>query len=669
MRRVLALLLFALTQAALAQESDTAGFKDSGQTFTVLSEISDPAEKAAFLKTYSAGDAANRHALAVAFLQNYPRSWLLAQVFDIAARASIDLANFSQALSEGRFSLRLRPENPILLVLMANVEAQTGSLDEAATSARDALEYLDQFARPGNLSEADWSQAKPRLKSSAYFALGRSLAAQALRRSIPEQTKLAAAADALDHAIAWNPEDPEPFYLRALVELKQSKIAPAAADLNVAAQSAGALGSKARSQLEHLRVGDVPKPVINLQLRDEPRTPPTSDILQAGYAGSTACQSCHVREYVTWSQTGMARMLRAYRPENVIGDFTGASSLPAIRPGSDSRPYFDVRDDIGRWQRFHVDYTIGSKWQQAYATRLPDGTFQVFPIEYNALKKVWVNYWKIIDPQGSPRAVVTNFPRLGSETNYQENCAVCHTSQLRKSTESQAIFREPGIDCEMCHGPSALHAKNPLEPPLDFRKVDNRRGVQVCAQCHQQSAMRRMGAHGEMNYSTEGASFVPKSASRPYDAFSQRAFYKDGRFRETTFIVEAFTRSACFRQGTAQCATCHAPHVPDFAANQTSLKFKSNPNEMCLGCHQQFRSRLKAHTHHPANTEASECVSCHMPRIVNALLFKARSHEITIPSADLTERFGQEDSPNACLICHAKQDAGWVVQSLKQWNN
>ena len=669
MRRLLALLLVALTRVAPAQESDTAGFKDSGQTFTVLSEISDPVEKTAFLNAYSASGPESRHALAAAFIEKYPRSWLLVQVYDIAARASIDLSNYSQALEEGRFSLRLRPENPILLVLMANVEAQTGSLSEAASSARDALEYLDQFARPGNLSEADWSQAKPRLKSSAYFALGRSLAAQALRKSMPDRPKLAAAADALDHAIAWNPDDPEPFYLRALVELKQSKIAAAAADLNVAAQSPGALGSKARSQLEQLHVSDIPKPAIDLQLRNGPKIVATSAALQAGYAGSAACQGCHAREYATWSQTGMARMLRAYQPENVIGDFTGASSLPAIRPGSDARPYFDVKDDAGRWQRYPVDYTIGSKWQQAYATRLPDGTSQVFPIEYNTLKKAWVNYWEIIDPKDSPRAVITNFPRLGTETNYQENCAVCHTSQLRKTAASQITFREPGIDCEMCHGPSALHAKNPQAAPLDFRKVDNRRGVQVCAQCHQQSAMRHIGANGELNYSTAGGSFVPKVATRPYDAFSQRAFYKDGRFRETTFIVEAFTRSACYRQGTAQCASCHAPHVADFAANQTSLKFKNKPNEMCLGCHQQFRNRLAAHTHHPANTEGSECVSCHMPRIVNALLFKARSHEITIPSADLTERFGQEDSPNACLICHANRDGSWAAQALQQWKN
>jgi predicted CXXCH cytochrome family protein len=679
-----------------AQESDTAGFKDNDQTYTALSEIGDPKERAAFLAAYSATTPQTRQALASAFIQTYPRSWLLAQIYDIAAKASIDTGNYSNALVEGCFSLRLRPENPVLLVLMANVEAQKGLLDEAIVNAQDALEYLDQFGRPGNLSEGEWQKTKPSLKASAYFALGRAYTASALRENPANLEYLAKAKNALDHVVAWNDQDPEPFYLRALIELRSAHTRQAAADFAFVARSENPLKQQAFGQLQRLAgkssfeafLAGLPKPAVNAQLREEVELP-ASAAIRSGYAGSAACRNCHPREYATWRETGMARMLREYQRENLIGDFKNNTGYKneavevVIRPGFDARPYFDVRDEHGNWQRFNVDYTIGSKWQQAYATRLPDGTFRVLPIQYNTLEKAWVNYWKIIDPKGSRRAIIGEFPKLTSDTSYQENCAVCHTSQLREPSNSpspaNAVFREPGVNCEMCHGPAALHVeqmrkgqKNSetlLEPPLDFRKIDNRHGVQVCAQCHRQSAIRQLGSHGEMNYSAEGASFVQKSWSRPYDAFSQRAYYKDGRFRETTFIVEAFTRSACYRKGTAQCATCHAPHVPDFSSNLTSLKFKSDPNEMCLGCHEQYRARVSQHTHHSLNSEASQCVSCHMPRIVNALLFKARSHEIGIPTADLTERFGQEDSPNACLLCHAKRNASWVKQNLKQWEN
>jgi formate-dependent nitrite reductase cytochrome c552 subunit len=90
---------------------------------------------------------------------------------------------------------------------------------------------------------------------------------------------------------------------------------------------------------------------------------------------------------------------------------------------------------------------------------------------------------------------------------------------------------------------------------------------------------------------------------------------------------------------------------------------------MCLTCHDQIRRRIAQHTRHAVNSEASRCVSCHMPRIVNALLFKARSHQIEIPRADLTQRFGQNDSPNACLNCHSEKDANWAAAKLEKWHD
>lgn len=673
------------------QESDTVIFKQSQNNYTILSEVSDPQERAAFTELYGAHDPKQRHELAERFLAAYPRSWLLAQVYDAAARASFDLDKVFQSITEGRFSLRLLPENPTLLVLMANAEAQANRLDNAATDARDALEYLDLFMHPGASSEQQWSVLKPQLKASAYFALGRALFVKALSNAAGDS--LAEARDALDYAAAWNPEDAEVFYLRALVEIKAGDKDGAIRDLAFVARSSHPLHTQAVQNLRGLSDQDpslVLKPIVNERLRRENKLSLPSPAIREGYAGSAACQSCHAREYSTWSQTGMAKMLRPFKPENIIGDFSAGrtfrdeSGKEIVRMGVASRPFFEFRETDGTWQRFSIDYTIGSKWQQAYATKAADGTLHVVPIEYSALLKEWVNYWKIIDPRGTKRDVVSDFPLMAPSTNYEENCAVCHTSQLRASLSASsptqhAEFREPGVDCEMCHGPSAWHIQqmrsgrlvnsSPLEPPVDFRKIDNRTGVRVCAQCHRQSAVREMGQEGEMNYSSGGGTYLAQTSLRPYDAFARRAFYKDGRFRETTFIVEAFTRSACYRKGAAQCASCHSPHTPGFQTNRTSLKFGKDSNEMCLNCHVQIRSRIAEHTHHAADSEASRCVSCHMPRIVNALLFKARSHQIEIPRADLTQRFGQDESPNACLICHAKKDANWAAAKLEQWRD
>jgi hypothetical protein len=59
-----------------------------------------------------------------------------------------------------------------------------------------------------------------------------------------------------------------------------------------------------------------------------------------------------------------------------------------------------------------------------------------------------------------------------------------------------------------------------------------------------------------------------------------------------------------------------------------------------------------------------------MPRIMEALLFRAGYHQIDdIPNAEMTKRFGQEESPNACILCHAKKDADWVQRQLSRWKS
>ena len=53
-----------------------------------------------------------------------------------------------------------------------------------------------------------------------------------------------------------------------------------------------------------------------------------------------------------------------------------------------------------------------------------------------------------------------------------------------------------------------IYEKTPLEPPVDFNKINSREFLKVCSQCHMQSAIRNPGRHGELNYSREG-DFVP----------------------------------------------------------------------------------------------------------------------------------------------------------------
>jgi hypothetical protein len=407
---------------------------------------------------------------------------------------------------------------------------------------------------------------------------------------------------------------------------------------------------------------------------------PTGRGAAVRFAGSAACSACHPQEFEAWAKTGMASMLRPIAGAALLPDFSrpveysGDGTHVSVRAGGGNRPYFELPQSDGLWKRYRVDYVIGSKWQQAFATRLGDGRLFVFPIQYSAIEGKWINYWAAIDPPGSERADTAAFSRLASATNYQRNCAACHTSQLRlrrldDSTMETAEFSEPGVNCEMCHGPSAAHAASPASPaPLRFSKLDHVEATLICGQCHRQSALRNLGPNGEMNFARIEP-YYDRLTSQPYGEFGARAFYKDGRFRETTFIGEAFLRSACFRRGTAQCASCHNPHPLDAGrANPVSLKFREDPDRMCTQCHLAAGALGSSHTHHRKESAGSRCVACHMPPIMSSLRFQAASHQIDdIPRADLTLRFGQVESPNACLICHTTQEPRWVEAEVKQW--
>lgn len=724
-RRFLPVILFGVFFGAAfpsaAQDIDTLVTATNRSPSTVADQIADPAERSAFLVLYRKQDPDTMLRAAKSFLQSFPQSAFLAQAFEVAADSSFDLTQYAAGLEYARQSLIYLPENPQLLVAVADVQARQHLNDEAAANGRAALELLNRFGRPGAVKENEWPAMKRGLQASANFAVGRALLQKAVQAPAGDnRTELLKQSEAsLSDARTLNSEDSEIVYILGLTHLSLGRAEAAASDFAVVYEKKGPFAAKALEHLEtiyeRLKAPKVRFDTFVQQAasrspsESKPSQPehPEATANISPYAGSESCRGCHGGVCRAWSQSGMSRMFRVYAPENVVGDFTANNEFFAgdeveYRDGKlrivrdpnrspfarmeirEGKHYFDIFESDGRWHTYPVDYTIGSKWQQGYATKLANGEIHVFPIQYSAVEKQWLNYWKVIDTAGTERSDLDSWQKLDQATSYQAACAVCHTSQLRNvkggGFEADNLeFRESGVDCEMCHGPSARHVssmntgeeypKGPLDPPVDFNKISSRDFVAICAQCHMQSAIRAPGPHGELNYSTSDAFFV-RDRRIPFGEFSRKGFYKDGRFRQTTFIVEALERSKCFQKSSVSCGTCHNPHIRDEASNQTALKFRDDPNQMCTGCHTQFQDKriVGDHTHHGPESEASQCVSCHMPRIMEALLFRARTHQIDdIPNPDMTLQFGQQESPNACLLCHTEKTAQWVKEKMTAW--
>ena len=645
----------------------------------LAADIADPAERAAFARVWQAADAAAQRDFAVRFVSDHPRTVVLREAYEIAARASLALGDGPAALTWGERALRLLPENVPLLVMVADLAAKLREQALAERSARSSLRLLETALPPSSLAADRWGTMRRELRATAHTALG---------RVATDRGDHAAAERELLSALSSNAADEEALYLLGVTRLAARRDDAAAPPLAAVVRAGGLLASPARRLLLAIHGGAAAgAPGFDAyvaSLRFVPPAPapaPEHAPLPERYAGSSACRACHLQTYERWQATGMARMLRPYRSVNVIGDFAGGRTVDgrarALLVGG--RHFIEIRHGATQeWTRYPVDYTIGSKWQQAYATTLPDKRMLVFPIQYSREHGGWLNYWKTVDAPGSARADIARFHEVPEAAVYQTTCAPCHTSQLRfargAARPEAATFHEGGVNCETCHGPAAGHvdayqAGRPTQrpanaPPVRFAGLTAGQSVAICAQCHAQSAVHDAVASGEVNYGVRG----PWYRVYPTDqmsSFPRRALYRDGRFRATTFISEAFARSRCFQDGNATCASCHDPHPPDAATNPTSLKFGTDDDRMCLQCHTAFKDAPERHSRHAAGSEASRCVACHMPRIAEALLFKARSHQIDdIPDAEMTARFGTEDSPNACLGCHRARGLDWLATAL-----
>ena len=94
--------------------------------------------------------------------------------------------------------------------------------------------------------------------------------------------------------------------------------------------------------------------------------------------------------------------------------------------------------------------------------------------------------------------------------------------------------------------------------------------------------------------------------------------------------------------------------------------------EICSSCHSPnsqngpHTASLEEHTHHPANSPGSQCVACHMPKILPELPggpFVA-THTFHFVTPKQTEEM---KIPNACNTCHKDKDPAWADTQLASW--
>src|SRR5215831_14076110 len=122
----IAWLLWSLTRLA-GQDLDSVPSLHNRSPVNLADQIADHSERSAFLQLFAHTSSQDMRTRADTFVAKFPQSAFLAQAYEVAARSCFDLGDYDRGLAYSRQSLALLPENPLLLVSTADVEARQQS--------------------------------------------------------------------------------------------------------------------------------------------------------------------------------------------------------------------------------------------------------------------------------------------------------------------------------------------------------------------------------------------------------------------------------------------------------------------------------------------------------------------------------------------------------------
>ena len=387
----------------------------------------------------------------------------------------------------------------------------------------------------------------------------------------------------------------------------------------------------------------------------------------AGYAGSAACRPCHEEFYIRWKTSRHGRAMQPYsaefakqlKPQNreiVIGD----RRYRAVVGDADG---WIMERGSGEENRYRIAYALGGKNVYYFLTALEKGRLQTLPVAYDAARGEWFD---------TAASALRHFRDLREEPvfwkehpyTFNSACFGCHVSQMSTNydplTDSYATtWAESGINCETCHGPGEKHVRAAeasltgisMQDPMILRMKSNltvRQRNDACAPCH-----------AKMTAIT--SRFQP--GDRFFDHFDlvtleSADFYPDGRDLGENYTETQWMMNRCAQSGQLDCIHCHT------SSGRYRFREEEKANEACMPCHETKVRNVSAHSRHGEKSQASRCISCHMP-VTEFARMRRSDHSFRPPAPSATIAF---DSPNACTLCHEERDAAWADRWVRRWH-
>ncbi|MDD4108245.1 MAG: multiheme c-type cytochrome, partial [Prolixibacteraceae bacterium] len=193
------------------------------------------------------------------------------------------------------------------------------------------------------------------------------------------------------------------------------------------------------------------------------------EIAQESYTGSASCIECHERFYELWAPSFHGK---AMQPVNAM--FIDEGNVPPSEEFElEGKTYAITFEDTSMIMtersgetltKYQIVWSLGGKNVFCFLTPMEKGKLQTIPLAYDMNRKSWFNY-----PESAVRHFVENIedeplPWRDRMYTFNTGCYNCHVSQLSTNfdlaTETYTTtWREAGINCETCHGPSAEHVR------------------------------------------------------------------------------------------------------------------------------------------------------------------------------------------------------------------
>lgn len=326
------------------------------------------------------------------------------------------------------------------------------------------------------------------------------------------------------------------------------------------------------------------------------------------YVGAQACRSCHPSQFSRQSDTGHAGALHRATKHPLAARFAPEQRFQ--RPPNFQFEFLRTPEGL-RVRANDSKYVTELPLEWAFGAGDHAVTFVSKVSNEHYLEHAFTYYSDTKSFDITPRHELLPCKTLhqamgqplkirGSSSPIRE-CFQCHsTGPVSVSAAGAIRVTEPGVHCEVCHGPGGVHvqavsrgdlgqAKTLIRSPKALSAAELNR---FCGTCH-----RFPGA--------DGRTF---EWNNPWNVRHQPPY---------------FQQSNCFQKssGALSCLTCHNPH------EKVRRSDSAYYSQKCAACHSSDalppRDVCKA-------PEAPDCTSCHMPNVAVSPHLKFKNHWIGV---------------------------------------